>query len=259
MKSEYTKINIEDIKPATYNPRKISNEEYNKLSNSINEFGVINPIIVNLKNNHIIGGHMRYDVLYDDYLSNGEYEELNLIRLGDIGWVFPSTDLTVDDLNTEKAMNLALNKISGEWDLPQLENLLIDLDVEDYDLDLTGFDELDFKEFNIDLKQNIKLETSNEKLKKELEKEKPEQEKNKKEYEEKVQKNTDDDVTVYDGMENEEDGEYDISEDIGEEYAPEEDETNRKYYILIELDSEHEQEDWYTELISKGLKCIKKE
>ena len=46
MDNNFDKINITDIVPVTYNPRSISNTEYNKLSNSINEFGVINPIIM---------------------------------------------------------------------------------------------------------------------------------------------------------------------------------------------------------------------
>lgn len=182
MNENFDKINITDISPATYNPRKISNEEYNKLSNSLSEFGVISPIIINLKNKHIIGGHMRFDVLYDEYITDGSYEELNLIRVGDIGWVFPSTDLKVNDLSTEKAMNIALNKISGEWDIPKLENLLIDLDVDDFNLDLTGFDNMDLKEFDIDLKTNITLESPSEKLQKEIEKEIPLKEQNQKEY-----------------------------------------------------------------------------
>lgn len=162
--SDFEKIKITDIKPSTYNPRKISNTEYNKLSKSISEFGVISPIIINLRTNHIIGGHQRFDVLYDEYISNGEYEELNLIRVGDIGWAFPTDDLSVKDLSTEKAMNLALNKISGEWNIPQLENLLIDLEVDGYDLDLTGFDNMDLQEFNIDLKHNINLPSPQEQL-----------------------------------------------------------------------------------------------
>lgn len=175
MNSNFDKININDIQQATYNPRKISNTEYNKLSKSINEFGVISPIIINLRNNHIIGGHQRFDVLFDEYISSGEYEELNLIRVGDIGWAFPSTDLRVDNLSQEKAMNIALNKISGEWDIPKLETLLIDLEVDDYDLDLTGFDNMDLEEFNIDLKTNITLPNPQEELKKALNKEKQEQ------------------------------------------------------------------------------------
>ena len=200
----YDTINIEDITPSTYNPRKISNNEYNKLSRSINEFGVISPIIINLKNNHIIGGHQRYEVLYDEYLDNGEYEELNLIKVGDIGWAFPSTDLKVENLSTEKAMNIALNKINGEWDVPKLETLLIDLDVDDYNLDLTGFDNLDLQEYDIDLKTNITLPSPQEQLKKELKKEEPLKEQNKKEYiEQQKKQNTEkvtdnqDNVTVY--------------------------------------------------------------
>ena len=61
--SDFETINITDIEPSVYNPRQTSNTEYNKLSNSINEFGVINPIILNLRNNHITGGHQRYEVV----------------------------------------------------------------------------------------------------------------------------------------------------------------------------------------------------
>ena len=193
----FEKINIEDIIPANYNPRQISNADYNKLSKSINEFGVISPIIINLKNNHIIGGNQRWGAIYDEYINDGSYEELNLIRVGDIGWAFPSTDLKVKDLSTEKAMNLALNKISGEWDIPKLENLLIDLDVDDYDLDLTGFDNMDLQEFNIDLKTNITLPSPQEQLKNTLEKEK-----NTNTVKDKTDSNeTNVKVTVYDGNE----------------------------------------------------------
>lgn len=65
---DFDKINISDIKESTYNPRTINDREYNKLSNSISEFGVISPIIINLRNNHIIGGHQRYNVLFDKYI-----------------------------------------------------------------------------------------------------------------------------------------------------------------------------------------------
>ena len=133
------KIDIQSLVPADYNPRKISDKDYNNLGNSIDEFGVVDPIIVNLKDNTIISGHQRFDVLY--YKNN--LSELYLIELGDIGWVFPSTDLTIKDKNHEKALNLALNRIHGEFDEEKVGELLIEL--EDLKLDhLTGFDlELD--------------------------------------------------------------------------------------------------------------------
>lgn len=150
---EFEKIKITDITPAEYNPRKISAGEYEKLSNSIGEFGLVDPIIINLKNNHIIGGHQRYDVLLEEYVADNEsYKELNIIKLGDIGWVFPNSELQVEDLQKEKALNLALNRITGAWENEKLENLLIDLDIDGFDVSLTGFDNLDMKDLNFDIK-----------------------------------------------------------------------------------------------------------
>ena len=50
---DFEVIKIMDIVPAEYNPRKISNGEYNKLVESITKFGLVDPIIINLKNNKI--------------------------------------------------------------------------------------------------------------------------------------------------------------------------------------------------------------
>ncbi|MBQ2652583.1 MAG: DNA modification methylase [Methanobrevibacter sp.] len=144
-------IPITSIIPAEYNPRKISDTEYEKLANSINEFGFVDPIIINLNNNHIIGGHQRYTVLLDQYIQNGENEELNLIRLGDIGWIFPETELTIHDEDYEKALNIALNQISGEWDLDKLEEIFTELTINGFDTELTGFNSLDLEDLDIHL------------------------------------------------------------------------------------------------------------
>ena len=63
MQLEVKEINVDDIHPADYNPREISHTELTKLKNNINEFGIVDPIIVNLKNNIIVGGHQRYKAL----------------------------------------------------------------------------------------------------------------------------------------------------------------------------------------------------
>ena len=129
------KIKIEDIKPARYNPRSISDKDFKKLSESIEQFGLVDPIIINLKNHNIIGGHQRFDYLYYEKKDT----ELHLIELGDIGWVFSDTDLEIKDDNHEKALNLALNRISGEWNYDELNKLLDEL--AEFDLDkVTGFD-----------------------------------------------------------------------------------------------------------------------
>ena len=133
------KIKIDDIKPASYNPRKIDTKNFKKLSDSIEKFGLVDPIIINLKNHNIIGGHQRFDYLYYEKKDT----ELHLIELGDIGWVFSDTDLSIKDENHEKALNLALNRISGEWKYDELNNILDELAEVNLD-EITGF------EYNLD-------------------------------------------------------------------------------------------------------------
>ena len=130
------KIKMTDIKPTEYNPRMISDNELKKLKNSIENFGLVDPIIINLKNNTIIGGHQRYKAL-----NKLGIESLNLIKLGGIGWCFVNDNIAKLDENYEKALNISLNKISGEWDEDKLCGLLENISFEDFDLSLTGFDE----------------------------------------------------------------------------------------------------------------------
>ena len=123
------KINIEKLKAAEYNPRKDlkpEDEEYQKIKKSILEFGYVAPIIVN-SDMTVIGGHQRLKVLKE--LGYTEIE-CNIVDL---------------DKAKEKALNIALNKISGEWDNAKLEELLAELKNEDIDMDITGFsfDEVD--------------------------------------------------------------------------------------------------------------------
>ena len=123
------KISIEKLKPAEYNPRKDlkpEDEEYQKIKRSLIEFGYVAPVIVN-SDMTVIGGHQRLKVLKE--LGYTEIE-CNIVDL---------------DKNKEKALNIALNKISGEWDNDKLEELLAELKGEEIDMDITGFsfDEVD--------------------------------------------------------------------------------------------------------------------
>lgn len=143
------RIDIHSLVPAEYNPRKISDEDYQNLKQSIDEFGVVSPILINLQDNTIISGHQRFDVLY--YENN--LSELYLIRLGDVGWVFPDLELEIKDKNYEKALNLAMNRIHGEFDENLVNEVLADL--EELNLDyLTGFD-LDLDDIDYDFISRI--------------------------------------------------------------------------------------------------------
>lgn len=123
------KLKIENLKPAEYNPRKDlkpEDEEYQKIKKSLTEFGYVAPIIVN-SDMTVIGGHQRLKVLKE--LGYTEIE-CNIVDL---------------DKNKEKALNIALNKIAGEWDNDKLEELLAELKEADINMDITGFsfDEVD--------------------------------------------------------------------------------------------------------------------
>lgn len=120
----FEKRKISELSPAEYNPRKHltpEDEEYQKIKSSINKFGYVDPIIIN-SDGTIIGGHQRANVL-----SDLGYEEIDVVVV----------DLSKDD---EKALNIALNKITGEWDEVKLKDLLLELDLGNYDITVTGFD-----------------------------------------------------------------------------------------------------------------------
>lgn len=119
-------LSLGELTPADYNPRKDlkpGDAEYEKLKRSLAEFGYVEPVIWNKTTGHIVGGHQRLKVLAD---------------LG-----FESVDCVVVELDEtrEKALNIALNKISGQWDESKLALLIADLDASDFDGELTGFDE----------------------------------------------------------------------------------------------------------------------
>lgn len=133
---EFEKININNIKPAEYNPRIMKPSEALKLKNNLETFGLVDPIIIDLTdNNTVIGGHQRLEALKEiDPDMN-----LKLLRLGDIGLIFRETELKIKDKNDQKALNLSLNKIQGEWDYQKLDDILLELNEDNYQIELTGF------------------------------------------------------------------------------------------------------------------------
>ncbi|PSJ93899.1 DNA modification methylase [Brevibacillus fortis] len=120
------------INVADYNPRldlQPGEDEYEKLKRSIEEFGYLEPVIWNEVTGNIVGGHQRYKILLNE---QGRTEiEVVVVQL---------------EPEKEKALNIALNKIGGDWDLPKLRDMMNDLQGLDFDLSLTGFDTADLDE-----------------------------------------------------------------------------------------------------------------
>ena len=136
------KKNVKDLLPADYNPRKDlkpGDPEYEKLKRSIEQFGYVEPVIWNEQTGRVVGGHQRLKVLIDMGITE--------------------VDVVVVSLSPEKekALNIALNKISGEWDNEKLALVIADLQGADFDVSLTGFDPEELEDlFRDDVKNGVK-------------------------------------------------------------------------------------------------------
>ena len=150
---EWKTLSVDALRPAAYNPRKklkAGDKEYEKIKNSILEFGYVEPIIVNYDMT-VIGGHQRLTVLKDL-----GYTEVQCVVVH------------IEDEHKVKALNIALNKITGAWNEELLADLLVDLQSVDFNTDLTGFEapeieqlfskvhNKDIKEDDFDVEQELK-------------------------------------------------------------------------------------------------------
>ena len=120
---------IEDLTPAPYNPRKITKIELERLKRSLSEFGYVEPVIWNKATGYVVGGYQRLKALKELGI-----EEVECVVI----------DVPEDK---EKALNIALNKISGNWDSDKVFEILDELDNNKFDITLTGFEMADLDDF----------------------------------------------------------------------------------------------------------------
>ena len=114
---------LTEIFPADYNPRKDlqpEDEEWKNIARSLATFGYVDPIIIN-QDGTIIGGHQRAKVLQAMGHTEVDVVVVNMEK------------------NDEMALNIALNKIGGQWDLDKLKDTLQDIDTSSLDIKVTGF------------------------------------------------------------------------------------------------------------------------
>lgn len=124
-------MRLEDIAPSEYNPRLRFTKrdfEYSALSKSIDEFGLVVPLIVNARTGNLVSGHQRYWLMQDKGVEEAECVVVDL------------------EPEKEKALCIAMNKVEGEWDYGKLADLLEELREADVDTDMTGFRESDIAE-----------------------------------------------------------------------------------------------------------------
>lgn len=124
-------MRLAEIVPAEYNPRVTLTEkdfEYQALKASIDGFGLVVPLIVNRRTGTLVSGHQRLNIL----LAEGVDE----------------TEVVIVDMEPEKekALCIAMNKISGEWDYGRLADIMEELRDADIDTTMTGFSDGDIAE-----------------------------------------------------------------------------------------------------------------
>ncbi len=124
------------LNPSKYNPRKIKPTEFNKLRRSIREYGFVEPIVVRTDGNQIIGGHQRLRAAIAEGLRK-----------------VPVVFQDISDARA-KALNLALNRIKGDWSMPMLREVLAELEgIDKVDLGLTGFDRREIEDMIADVRK----------------------------------------------------------------------------------------------------------
>lgn len=132
MQMQIQTILISQIIPAPYNPRidfKSGDKPFDQLCRSIQHFGFVEPLVWNKRTGHTVGGHLRAKVLQ---------------HLGHTDVQVVVVDLPLEQ---EKALNIALNKITGEWDEPKLADILQEIaQMPDVDIELTGFGSDDLRD-----------------------------------------------------------------------------------------------------------------
>lgn len=130
-------MKLSELKPNPQNPRKITDKKLEMLKKSLKEFGDLSGIVFNKTTGHLVGGHQRLKVLPQDAEivmvddSNG-----HVLIDGDR---FNYREVEWDEIK-ERSANIAANKHGGEFDLALLNEWLLDLDANNIDMELTGFD-----------------------------------------------------------------------------------------------------------------------
>ena len=139
---EIRRVPVSKLNPAAYNPRKDlrpGDAEYQKLAHSLNKFGCVEPVVWNERTGNVVGGHQRLKILLAAHETELDVSVVNLSEAD------------------EKTLNIALNKIEGEWDTSALTALLQELSADSgIDETLTGFDTEELDDLLDDLEGRTK-------------------------------------------------------------------------------------------------------
>ena len=124
---EIITLPLSQLQPAPYNPRvelTPKSPRYRKLKRSLEQFGLVEPLVWNRRTGHVVGGHQRLKIMRD------------------LEWKEVSVAVVDLPLEREKALNVILNnrEAQSDWDLPRLREILEEMvNLPEPDLISTGF------------------------------------------------------------------------------------------------------------------------
>ncbi len=159
-------MKVNELNPNPENPRTITEMQLANLKKSFERFGNLSGVVFNRRFSRLAGGHQTIKTLPPE-------AEITILRTFEIptntgtvaeGFITTGIDRIpyreVDwDLDNEKAANLAANQHGGEFDMNKVNNWLLELSDNGFDLSLTGFSDLmlsTIEPLDLDEKQNNK-------------------------------------------------------------------------------------------------------
>ncbi len=137
---------LADLKAAEYNPREITQFQIDELKKSIQQFGIVEPVVVNSfagRENVVIGGHQRVKAC----------EQLGMVEI-------PCFMISVDPTK-EKLLNLALNRVQGNWDEVKLTELIFKIKNEERVENIIGFMEQEVDQYMVRRQLNLEAKEYN--------------------------------------------------------------------------------------------------
>lgn len=136
----FEKIEVAKIKPAPYNPRadlQPGDEDYERIRKSLIDHTLMQPLVFNKRTGHAVGGNQRLKVLQNEGIKQVTCAIIDV------------------NLQREKEINLALNKINNMWDQPKLRDLFLEMQQKGRDLTRTGFRDYDIAKLTQDYGANL--------------------------------------------------------------------------------------------------------
>jgi len=150
-------LQVKDLRPANYNPRKISDQKLKLLAAAMREFGDLSGIVFNRRTGNLVGGHQRvksFDQTWKVVKRDCE-DIVGTVALGHVEtpygqWIYREVDWPKEK---EMAANLAANKHSADWDFLALNDVLASINDMNFNIALTGFDEGELDSISIDIEK----------------------------------------------------------------------------------------------------------